>query len=77
MLVFPSFLETFGHPMLEAMLAGTPIVASEIPAFQEIGEDVALFFPSNDSLALARAIAIAWSPGRRASVNRGTRSERP
>ncbi len=55
-LVFPSFLETFGHPMLEAMLTGTPIVASEIPAFREIGEDVALFFPPDDPIALARAV---------------------
>jgi glycosyltransferase involved in cell wall biosynthesis len=55
-LVFPSFLETFGHPMLEAMITGTPIVASEIPAFRELGEDVALFFPPADPIALARAV---------------------
>ncbi len=48
-LVFPS--------MLEAMLAGTPIVASEIPAFQEIGHEVALFFPPDDPIALARTIS--------------------
>ncbi len=55
-LVFPSHLETFGHPMLEAMLSGTPIVASDIPAFLELGEDVALFFPPDDPVALARAV---------------------
>jgi len=55
-LVFPSMLETFGQPMLEAMLAGTPIVASEIPVFQELGKDVALFFPPDDPAALARSI---------------------
>jgi glycosyltransferase involved in cell wall biosynthesis len=42
--------------MLEAMLAGTPIVASEIPAFREIGDEVALFFPPDDPVSLARAV---------------------
>jgi glycosyltransferase involved in cell wall biosynthesis len=55
-LVFPSKLETFGHPMLEAMLAGTPVVASDIPAFREIGKDATLFFPPDDPVALAEKI---------------------
>jgi glycosyltransferase involved in cell wall biosynthesis len=55
-LVFPSMLETFGHPMLEAMVAGTPVIASDIPAFREIGKDAALFFPPRDPVALARMI---------------------
>jgi glycosyltransferase involved in cell wall biosynthesis len=55
-LVFPSLLETFGHPLLEAMLAGTPIVASDIPAFREIASDAALYFDPRDPAALARAV---------------------
>jgi glycosyltransferase involved in cell wall biosynthesis len=55
-LVFPSLLETFGHPLLEAMLAGTPIVAADIPAFREIAGDVALYFPPQDPARLARAV---------------------
>lgn len=55
-LVFPSKLETFGHPMLEAMLAGTPIIASDIPVFREIGKEAALFFPPDDPIALAARI---------------------
>lgn len=55
-LVFPSMLETFGHPMLEAMIVGTPIVASKIPVFQDIGENVALFFPPDDPVSLALAV---------------------
>lgn len=55
-LVFPSLLETFGHPLLEAMLAGTPIVASDLPAFEEIAQDAALYFPARDPDALATAI---------------------
>jgi glycosyltransferase involved in cell wall biosynthesis len=54
-LAFPSHLETFGHPILEAMLAETPIIAADIPALREIAGDIALYFPPNDPIALARA----------------------
>lgn len=52
---FTSLLETFGHPMLEAMLAETPILAADIPSFREIAGDIALYFPPDDAEALARA----------------------
>jgi glycosyltransferase involved in cell wall biosynthesis len=55
-LVFPSLLETFGHPLLEAMASGTPVVAADIPAFREIAGDAALYFPPQDPERLARAI---------------------
>lgn len=55
-LAFTSLLETFGHPMLEAMLAKTPIVAADIPSFREIAGDIALYFPPDDPTGLARAI---------------------
>lgn len=56
-LAFPSNLETFGHPMLEAMLAETPIIAADIPSFREIAGDIALYFPPDDPIALAHAAA--------------------
>jgi len=55
-LVFPSLIETFGHPLLEAMLAGTPVLAADIPSFREIAGDAALFFSPNDPLELARMV---------------------
>ncbi len=55
-LVFPSLIETFGHPLLEAMLAGTPIVASDIASFREIAAEAALYFPPADARKLADAI---------------------
>ena len=54
-LVFPSLIETFGHPLLEAMLAGTPIVAADILAFREVAGDAALYFPPSEPAALAAA----------------------
>jgi len=55
-MAFTSLLETFGHPMLEAMLAGTPIIAADMPAMREIAGDIALFFPPDDPSGLARAV---------------------
>jgi glycosyltransferase involved in cell wall biosynthesis len=63
-LAFPSLLETFGHPMLEAMLAGTPIVAADIPPLREVAGDVALYFAPDDPIGLARAVdALRSDPG--------------
>jgi len=55
-LVFPSLIETFGHPLLEAMLTGTPILAADIPSFREIAGDAALYFPPRDPVRLARLV---------------------
>ncbi len=55
-LVFPSLIESFGHPLLEAMAAGTPVVASDIPTFREIAGDAVLYFPPEDPVALARSV---------------------
>ncbi|MCP5042786.1 MAG: glycosyltransferase family 4 protein [bacterium] len=60
--VFPSYLETFGHPLLEAMAAGVPLVASGIDSFREVAGDAALFFPYDDVEALANAIESALCP---------------
>lgn len=55
-LVFPSFIETFGHPLVEAMAAGTPVIASEIAAFREIAGNAALYFPVDQPQSLADAV---------------------
>ncbi len=60
-LVFPSLLETFGHPLLEAMVARTPIVASDIPAFREVAGETAVYFDPRDPKALASAVDSVFS----------------
>lgn len=48
--VFPSFYEGFGLPGLEAMQAGTPVVASYASSLPEIYKDAAVYFdPKNPS----------------------------
>ena len=55
-LAFPSFIETFGFPLLEAMAVGTPVLASDIAPFREIAGDAALYFPPSDPIAMARVV---------------------
>ncbi len=54
--VFPSLYEGFGMPVLEALLAGTRVLCSEIPVFREIGGDLVRFADPHDEDKLARAI---------------------
>jgi glycosyltransferase involved in cell wall biosynthesis len=44
-LAVPSKTEGFGLPVAEALLAGCPVVCSDIPAFHEIGEQHCRFVP--------------------------------
>jgi glycosyltransferase-like protein len=58
-LAFPSTKEGWGLALLEAMSAGLPVVASDLPVFREFlspGHD-ALLVPVGDAPALAEALA--------------------
>jgi glycosyltransferase involved in cell wall biosynthesis len=64
--VFPSYLETFGHPLLEAMASGAPTVAADIPCFREIAGDAAFYADPHKTDALASAMEDAlFAPGAR------------
>jgi glycosyltransferase involved in cell wall biosynthesis len=52
-LVFPSLVEGFGLPALEAMACGTPVLASTAASIPEVVGDAALTFDPRDSAKLA------------------------
>jgi glycosyltransferase involved in cell wall biosynthesis len=54
---FPSLHEGFGLPVLEAMVAGAPVVASDIAAVREVAGDAALLVPAGDANAWADALS--------------------
>jgi glycosyltransferase involved in cell wall biosynthesis len=56
-LAYPSLDEGFGFPLLEAMAAGTPIVASPSGSIPEVAGDAALFADPEDVDALASALS--------------------
>jgi glycosyltransferase involved in cell wall biosynthesis len=56
-LCFPSLYEGFGLPPLEALAAGTPVVASDIPTTREVCAELAELTPPLDADALTDALA--------------------
>lgn len=55
-LVFPSSYEGFGLPPLEAMAAGVPVIAADIPPVREVCGEWATYFPANDEEKLATTL---------------------
>jgi glycosyltransferase involved in cell wall biosynthesis len=53
---FPSLVEGYGIPPLEAMSAGVPVVASAIPVVEEVHGSAAMLVPPHDATAWATAI---------------------
>lgn len=58
--VYPSFNETFGLPILEAMACGCPVVTSKVSAMPEIAGDAAILCDPNDPSSIAWAIDEAY-----------------
>ena len=52
--IFPSRFEGFGIPLLEAMEAEIPIIASDIPSSREVAGDLIHFFPKTKIHALTK-----------------------
>lgn len=55
-LLFLSAYEGFGIPVLQAMAAGVPVLASDIPALREVAGEAAMFASPDDPDAAAAAL---------------------
>jgi len=55
-MIFPSFYEGFGLPILEAMACGCPLIASDYSTIREVAGKAAILANPADSDELARAL---------------------
>jgi glycosyltransferase involved in cell wall biosynthesis len=55
-LLFPSRVESFGLPVVEAMAAGCPVVCSDLDSLIELGAEAVASAPPEDAEALGRQL---------------------
>jgi len=72
-LLFPSFTEGYGLPLVEALSLGTPAIASDLPVFREVAGDIAEYADPLDGqrwMELVRDYAEPHSARRAAQLDR-------
>lgn len=55
-LLFPTLAEGYGLPLVEALELGVPVIASDLPVFREIGQDIPTYLNPIDGIGWEQAI---------------------
>jgi glycosyltransferase involved in cell wall biosynthesis len=55
-LVLPTWCESFGLPLAEALAMGAPALAADIPACREVGADAACYYRAGDAASMASSL---------------------
>jgi len=63
--VTPAYAESFAHPLVEAMAAGLPVVASDLAVHREICGDAAIYAPKFSPVGFADKISDLMKSGER------------
>ncbi|MBK8901875.1 MAG: glycosyltransferase family 4 protein [Anaerolineaceae bacterium] len=56
--VFPSLMEGFGLPVLEAMACGTAVACAQTSSLPEVGGEAAAYFDPSDSQGIAKTLLV-------------------
>lgn len=59
-LLYPSFYEGFGLPIIEAMAVGIPVITSKISSMPEVGGEAALYVDPDDLDDIKRKLDNLW-----------------
>lgn len=77
-LVFPSLFEGYGMPVAEAIIAGKPVICSNVTSLPELAGEAALTFDPNYIEAIAKSMFdVATKPDLRLSLSNESIRRRP
>ena len=72
-LLFPSFIEGYGLPLIEALALGVPVIASDLLVFKEIAGDVPEYIDPLDGARWSKLIMAYAQPNSVDRANQRTR----